>query len=568
MLILTTLNSQYVHTNLALKYLGGVARNLSEPYVLMEFTINESLDEILRRIFERKPEMVAFSCYIWNIQDTVKVMKNLRKVLPEALIVVGGPEVSYDSLAFLEEHPYVDVVVCGEGEKTFEELLTAWRARSSMEGIAGLTWWRGREAIKNPDRLVLKDLDSVPLAYGTEPLVADGRIVYYETSRGCPFNCSYCLSSTVRGVRFIPDDRIKHEIKTLVAAGVEQVKFVDRSFNCRPDRALEIMRFLADLSGQTSFHFEIMADLLDEETWQFLATVKPGLFQFEIGVQSTNPETLAKINRNQDLQRLAENLRVLQQAGRIRIHLDLIAGRPEEDMESLARSFNWTYELKPDYLQLGFLKLLKGTAIRRQSAQGDYLFKDYPPYEVLANRWLGFKDISLLKVIEDLLQKYYNSRVFCCTLNYCGTNLFPGNSFEFYKALADYWLREDLVGRAINRERLYVILFEFLSQLDGTNSSKYRQLLIMDFVINNRNLNIPAELGRMQIEKQGMRIKRFLADRERNMPGFRNKYRPRIEVFPLDILDLAGISLQEKEVPYYPVLFTYDEGVKLEYIDL
>ncbi|NLV17459.1 MAG: DUF4080 domain-containing protein [Syntrophomonadaceae bacterium] len=568
MLILTTLNSQYVHTNLALKYLRGVALKLGEPFVLMEFTINESPDEILWRIFQHRPEMVAFSCYIWNIQDTVKVMKNLRKVWPEVLMVVGGPEVSYDSQSFLDEHPYVDLVVRGEGEKTFEELLTAWRAGSSMEGIAGLTWRRDREIIMNPDRPVFENLDLIPLAYGTENPAADGRIVYYETSRGCPFNCSYCLSSTLRGVRFFTDERIKHEIKAMVTAGVGQVKFVDRSFNCRPERALEIMRFLAELPGQTCFHFEIMADLLDEETLKFLATVKPGLFQFEIGVQSTNSETLSKINRRQDLRRLAENLRVLQRIGNIRIHLDLIAGLPEENMDSLVKSFNWTYGLKPDYLQLGFLKLLKGTAIRQQSEQGDYLFKDYPPYEVLSNRWLSFGEISFLKVVEDLLQKYYNSRVFSFTLKYCEATVFPGNPFGFYQSLADYWIRKDLVGRSLKRERLYIFLFQFLSGLEGTNSNEFRQLLILDFVINNRNLNIPTELERMQIEKQGTRIKGFLADRERKMPGFRNRYRPRIEVFPLDILALAGISLQEKESPYYLVLFTYDEDVKLEYINL
>ncbi|MGE5544098.1 MAG: DUF4080 domain-containing protein, partial [Bacillota bacterium] len=435
-LVLTTLNSQYVHSNLAIRYLAGVAQQLDQAHLVMEFTINESLDHILRSLVRAHPEMVAFSCYIWNIEDTVKLAQNMKKVLPSVVIVVGGPEVSYDSVRFLNDNPSIDMVVRGEGEETFRELLLAWRQGLSGEGIAGLTWRQGEHICENPSRELEVDLNSVPMPYGTDPVLPDGRIVYYETSRGCPFNCSYCLSSTIRGVRYFPLDRVRREISALVAAGVSQIKFVDRSFNCHPNRALEIMRFLADLPGETNFHFEIVADALTSEMLELLARVKPGRFQFEIGVQSTNPNTLTRINRHQDLTRMADNIKLLTERKNIHIHLDLIAGLPEEDYQSLAKSFNWVYDLQPDYFQLGFLKLLKGTAIREEAPRWDYVCKDYPPYEVLANRWLSFDEISTLKIIDDLLQRYYNSHVFGHTLAYCIPRLFTGNAFRFYEALA------------------------------------------------------------------------------------------------------------------------------------
>jgi len=568
-LVLTTLNSQYVHSNLALRYLAGVAQEFEQNHLVMEFTINESLDHILRTIVGAQPKMVAFSCYIWNIEDTIKLTQNLRKVLPSVVIIAGGPEVSYDSVQLLQTQPSIDMVVRGEGEETFREVLLAWRHGRNGEGIAGLTWRQGERIYENPDRQLQVDLDRIPMPYGTEPVLSDRRIIYYETARGCPFNCSYCLSSTIRGVRYFPLERVRTEISALVAAGVSQIKFVDRSFNCHPGRALELMRFLAGLPGETNFHFEIVADALSSEVLDFVKDVKPGRFQFEIGVQSTNPNTLARINRRQDLTRLAENIKALMEPKNIHIHLDLIAGLPEEDYQSLAQSFNWVYALQPDYLQLGFLKLLKGTAIREEAPRWDYVYKDYPPYEVLANRWLSFSEMSTLKIIDDLLQRYYNSHIFDHTLTYCIPRLFAGDAFRFYELLAEYCLAEGLVSRPSKRERLYVNLANFLSRLDPVNSMQYKQLLILDFVINNRNLNIPPELGRMRIENQGARIKAYLREHDNlkethGVPG-----KPRIEVFLTDILALAGIEEPVAPKPWYPVRFDYgEEGTTFENIDL
>jgi radical SAM superfamily enzyme YgiQ (UPF0313 family) len=568
-LLLTTLNSQYVHSNLALRYLAGVANQIEQTHQVMEFTINESLDHILRTIVRAQPEMLAFSCYIWNIEDTLRLAQNLKKVLPSVVIVAGGPEVSYDSVQLLQAHPSIDMVVRGEGEETFRELLLAWRDGRDGNGIAGLTWRQGDHIIENPDRDLVKDLNRIPLPYGPAPSIPDSRILYYETSRGCPFNCSYCLSSTIRGVRYFPLDRVRQEIMALVIEGVPQIKFVDRSFNCHPKRALELMRFLAELPGETNFHFEIVADALSNEVLELLASVKPGRFQFEIGVQSINPNTLEKINRRQDLTRLANNIRALMKRKNIHIHLDLIAGLPEEDYQSLGESFNWVYDLQPDYLQLGFLKLLKGTAIREEAPRWDYVYKEYPPYEVLANRWLSFSEMSRLKIIDDLLQRYYNSHVFDYTLAYSISRLFEGNAFRFYEKLADYFISQGLDGKPSKRERLYVIMADFLSQIDPKNSLSYTQLLMFDFVLNNRHLNVPLQLGRTTIEDQGARIKAYLREQDNLMEKPRGSLKPRIEVFPLDVLALAGIREPAAPQPWYAVLFSYgEEGTTVEYIDL
>jgi len=328
------------------------------------------------------------------------------------------------------------------------------------------------------------------------------------------------------------------------------------------------MRFLADLPGETNFHFEIVADALTDEMLELLAGVKKGRFQFEIGVQSINPDTLARINRRQDLGRMAQNIKLLVERRNIHIHLDLIAGLPEEDYQSLAESFNWVYGLQPDYFQLGFLKLLKGTAIREEAPRWDYVYKDYPPYEVLANRWLSYDEISTLKVIDDLLHRYYNSHVFDYTLAYCIPRLFVGNAFRFYEALARFYMAEDLAGRPLRRERLYVILADFLSRVDPENSEQYKQLLILDFVVNNRHLNIPHELGRTTVENQNTRIRAFLEKNKKELAA-RGAEKTRIEVFPLDILFLAGINQPAPPQPWYPVLFCYEkEKTTLEYIEL
>lgn len=570
MLILTTLNSQYVHSNLALKYLAGVAKQINEAHLVMEFTINESLDDIGRTIVRANPGVLAFSCYIWNIEDTIKLTQNLKKVLPLVTIVVGGPEVSYDSVQFLREHPFIDLVIRSEGEETFRELLLARRQDRGLEGIAGLTWRQGDTIYENPNRSLQEELDRIPLPYGNDSITPDGRILYYETSRGCPFNCTYCLSSTIRGVRYFTMERIRKEISALASSGVSQIKFVDRSFNCHPSRSLELMRFLADLPGETNFHFEIVADVLTSEMLDLLAEVKPGRFQFEIGIQSINPTTLQRINRRQDLTRLAANIRILKKGRNIRLHLDLIAGLPEEDYQSLAESFNWAYDLQPDYLQLGFLKLLKGTSIREEAPRWGYVYKEYPPYEVLSNKWLSFSEISILKLVEDLLQRYYNSHVFSYTLAYCIPHLFQGNAFKFYEGLAEYGLTRGIAGRPSKRERLYVNLANFLAQVDPSNALKYKQLLVYDFVINNRRLNVPEELGRTQIENQGARIKTYLRDREGlKGPAGKKPNKPRIEVFPIDILALVGIREPGPSKPWYPTLFQYgEEGTTVEYIDL
>ncbi len=555
MLVLTSLNSQYVHSNLAIRYLAGIAKRFDHPHQLIEFTINDSADHVLSTLYKLRPQVAAFSCYIWNIEDSLRLMDNLKKVLPSVLIIAGGPEVSYDPIRLLKDNHFLDLVISGEGEETFAELMASGFDPDVWGETAGLTWRNGTQVTMNSSRPLITNFDSIPRPYDID-FVPDGRIVYYETSRGCPFSCSYCLSSASKGVRYFPMERIRAEIKSLVASGVKQIKFVDRTFNSDRVRALEIMRFLAEIPGTTTYHFEIVADLLDEATLDWLANVRQGLFQFEIGVQSINPCTLASINRRQNLMRIKENILKLQSDHRIRIHIDLIAGLPFEDIGSFQVSFNWTYGLNPDYLQLGFLKLLKGTSIRLKRDDFDFVYKSYPPYEVLSNRWLSYQDILMLKVVEDLVQKYRNSGVFTQTLKYVVSHLYKGDAFRFFWEVAQFWSGQGLTGVPVKRERLYVILDQFLRSRTN-NGVTTNQLIILDFVINNRNLNIPIELAPLQIQEQGKLTKAYLRDNKDSLPDTGHVNRPRIEVFAIDVLFYAEICGKSGSKTVYPVMFIY-----------
>lgn len=564
MLVLTTLNSQYIHSNLALRYLSGVAAEMEYSHTVMEFTINEDIDSIVRRIYRRDPTEVAFSCYIWNINETIQVIKTLKKVSPKVKILVGGPEVSYDAVQLMRRNPDIDITVRGEGEDTFRELLLCWQSTGSLAEIDGITWRDGEQINENPYRQLIDDLGSIPLAYGYAPLDLDGRIIYYEASRGCPYNCSYCLSSTIRGVRYFPPERIRREIADLVKSGVHQVKFVDRSFNCNSDKALELMKYLARLPGQTNFHFEIVADILTPEMLEFLSEVPAGKFQFEIGIQSINPATLSSINRSADLVKTASNIKALKKLNNIHLHLDLIVGLPFEDYESISRSFNWVYDLGPDHFQLGFLKLLKGSAIRDQAEKHRMVFKDQPPYEILANRWLSYNHISQLKIIESLLNKYFNSGVFSSSLDYCVNHVFGHNAMMFYEKLADWWIKGKHDEKPVRRDKLYGILAEFITGYAPEHAENAAQLLMYDFVYSNPNQNVPEELNRFTITEQAMLIKNYLRSKVQDRSG-----RCRIEVFKIDVLNFVGHTEKNQDRPYYPVLFEWHEKrAAVKYIEL
>ncbi|QGP92172.1 hypothetical protein MGLY_15360 [Neomoorella glycerini] len=496
--LLTTLNAKYIHVNLTLRYLRACCRDLPLDFILEEFTINDRPENIAGRVYRLQPDLVAFSCYIWNIDPTLAVIQILKTVRPDLPILCGGPEVSFDTAAFLAQNPQVDLAITGEGEIPFrtlmeqlagrqhapaggrEEPLPASIARPATGRLApgpvpdpaaipGLAWRRGGEVVVNPPAPPTRDLDAIPFPY-QEDLDAAGndlrqRTVYYETSRGCPFTCGFCLSSTTRGIRYFSLERVKADLTRLLAAGVREIKFVDRTFNAHKKRALAIWEYIASLRPKARFYFEIAGDRLDEEMLAFLDRVPPGLFQFEIGVQTIDPQVNSLCHRSQDWQRLAANVRRLREMGNIRLHLDLIAGLPGEGYAGVGKSFDAVATLKPHEIQLGFLKLLKGTALRARAREFGYRFVDRPPYEVLASSAITYEEMLRLHDVETLLRYHGNSHLADHALAYLAAAAFGGSYFAVYEALAAWWEAWGLMRRGHSQRDLYNHLAAFTASL-------------------------------------------------------------------------------------------------------
>ena len=483
-IVLAALNAKYIHSNLALRYLRGVCTG--HEVSLREYSINDRLDLVAGELYKLGAEVIGLSCYIWNLSETLELADTLRQVCPESIIVLGGPEVSFDPGEYLANSSCVDYVVYGEGEETFRELLDylslepASRDKAGLGRINGIAYRTGEGVCVNPPRALIRDLDSVPSPYlDFEGL--ENKIAYVESTRGCPFSCQYCLSSTFQGVRFFPLERTKRELEGLIEAGVTQVKFVDRTFNCNKDHAMQLWAFLAQWKPQANFHFEISADLLEQEELDFLGTVRPGLFQFEVGVQSTNLHTLELIERRTNLSRLAENVRSVARKGNILQLLDLIAGLPGEDYYSFAASFDEVYSWGPDKLQLGFLKLLKGAGIREKAAEWGYRFTTSPPYKVLGNNWLEYGELLRLQIIEDLVDKYFNSGRFVQSLAF----LIAGFSgpFSFFEALAGFWEDKGYHRQSHNAKVLFELLLEFYQSCYSESDPVFAQLLQFDYLL-------------------------------------------------------------------------------------
>ncbi|WP_018131069.1 B12-binding domain-containing radical SAM protein [Effusibacillus pohliae] len=490
-ILLTTLNAKYVHSSLALRYL----RSYAEPHFpgirLVEYTINDLAEKIAADIYKRQPDVVGFSCYIWNITETIAVIKRLKKVLPDVKIILGGPEVSYETRLFMEQHPYIDYVVAGEGEQTFLELLQALAAGRGAEGIPGVVYRDGDMIWENPPRPLLSNLNVIPSPYQDRLEELENRIVYFECSRGCPFKCQYCLSSIEDGVRYFHLERVKRDLKRLIDAGVRQIKFVDRTFNIHKRYALEIFQFLIDNRRDTTFHFEITADILKPDVVDFLNEHAPkGLFQFEIGVQSTNDLTNELVQRRQNFEKLANTVRKIKQGGKIHQHLDLIAGLPEEDYASFRKTFNDVYALQPDELQLGFLKMLKGVGVKIRAAEHGYVWNDEPPYEILYNNVLSYDDILRLKGVEDILERYSNSHKFDVSLPYIIAQEFA-TPFDFFQDFADYWETHGLFKIGHRLKALYQHLYDFLQTRNSKHLPVIRELLKLDMALHERSRQWP-----------------------------------------------------------------------------
>ena len=520
--LLTTLNSKFIHSSLALRYIRAYCRDKPYDLKVREFTINDSVDLVLGEIYKEAPDIAAFSCYIWNITETMALARRIKQVKEDTVIVLGGPEVSYDSLDIMKRNPFIDYIVRGEGEETFRELMEhIAEGRGAIEGIRGVTYRSGGSVVENKGRELIRNLDTIPFPYLPDDGLKD-RIAYYEASRGCPFRCRYCLSSTIRGVRFFPVDRVKRDLDCLIGWGVKQVKFVDRTFNCKSSFSREIFSYLIEKGGDINFHFEITADLLNAELIRLLHTAPPGLFQFEVGVQTTNPGVLKEINRKTRQDVLFQNVKEISRGGNIHQHLDLIAGLPGEDMTSFAKSFDDVYGLAPDMLQLGFLKLLKGSGIRERAQEYGYVFTAEPPYEVLSNKWMGFEDMRRLKLVEQVLEYYYNSHGFDNTIDYMISYTGRG-AFAFFKDLSEYWEEKDLHLVRHRRKRLYSLLYEYCRVRLEAPAIMVNELLKLDFLLTEKTSVLPVPINRIELPALKQRCFDFLGKPENikvYLPGY------------------------------------------------
>ncbi|MCI5721141.1 MAG: B12-binding domain-containing radical SAM protein [Firmicutes bacterium] len=461
-ILLTTLNSKYVHSNLALKYLYHAALEelgdtADHSVVLQEFTINNPMEYVYGELVRGDYDLVCFSVYIWNVEKVKALASKLKEACPAVKILMGGPEVSYDTESFLAEEPYVDYVICGEGEGLFRALCRDIAACKSLPET--------QSVIRKAGDGGFDDWENIPFPYEKLPVEED-KVIYYETSRGCPYRCAYCLSSIDKGIRSMPPDRVKRELSFFIERNVKQVKLIDRTFNYDRERTFEIWRFLIENdNGRTNFHFEICGELLDDGLIELLKTARPGLFQFEVGIQSTCPEALTAVNRRPETDKLFTNIRRVIETGNIHMHVDLIAGLPYEGFQRFGRSFNDVYSLGADNLQLGFLKLLKGTEIRNRAAEGMYRYEKQAPYEIISNRWISAGELVRLKMIENVLDLYDNKGGFCLSLRNIMA-LTGLDAFGFYMEFSEFFYEEGYQHRSHKKEDLYRILNKFAESKD------------------------------------------------------------------------------------------------------
>ena len=489
-IILAACNAKYIHSNLAVYDLQAYARQYQQHILLKEYTINQQKDEIMKDLYEEKPDVICFSCYIWNISFVKELAEDLKKVLPSVPFWAGGPEVSFDAEAFLAANPAFDGVMVGEGEETFLELAGYYvDHEKSLEQIRGIAFRKENQVLHNGWREIM-DLSKVPFPY-KDLQDFDHRIIYYESSRGCPFSCSYCLSSVDKKLRFRSLDLVRKELQFFLDHKVPQVKFVDRTFNCKHDHAMAIWKYIVEHdNGVTNFHFEIAADLLREEELELMATMRPGLIQLEIGVQSTNLQTLEAIRRKTDFSRICQIVERIHSFGNIHQHLDLIAGLPYEDYDSFHHSFNDVYALRPQQFQLGFLKVLKGSLMKQMEKEYGIVHKEKEPYEVLSTNWITYEDVLNLKKVENMVEVYYNSGQFENSLKYVET-LFP-DSFTMYEALGRFYEQKGYDCISHNRLRRYEILLEFIESLKQGDVQKGADALVLDLYLREKLKSRPS----------------------------------------------------------------------------
>ena len=470
--LLAAINAKYIHSNLGIYSLKTYGEKMLKEWELAEqaeislaeYTINHQMEQILQDIYKRKPDVIGFSCYIWNISYVKVILADIKKVLPDVKIWAGGPEVSYHGEAFLKEEPAVDLVMMGEGEITFAHFLKALLEGEDLKQVPGLMVRNADGTFTDTGFRQVMDMSQIPFPYAFMDMKElEHRIIYYESSRGCPFSCAYCLSSIDKKLRFRSLDLVLPELEWFLQAKVPQVKFVDRTFNCKKSHAMAIWQYIRDHdNGVTNFHFEIAADLLDKDELDLLSTMRPGLVQLEIGVQSTNEKTLEAIRRKTDIEEIREITETINSWHNIHQHLDLIAGLPWEDLKRFKQSFNDVYEMEPEQLQLGFLKVLKGSYMEELIPTCDLLYSAAPPYEVLCTKWLSYGDVLELKDIEEMTEVHYNSRQFTCTLKELEKEF--DTPYEMFSFMAGYYNKNHLFGISHSRIARYEILWKIIQE--------------------------------------------------------------------------------------------------------
>lgn len=506
-ILLTAINAKYIHSNLAVYSLRAYAQKYLPKYLpehpqeylkeeveieIAEYTINHQVGDILEGIYKAEPDVLCFSCYIWNMNDVEELMGEYHKLCPGVPIWVGGPEVSYETEVFLGSHPEVTGVMVGEGEQTFLELCAYYGAaepKRALADIAGIVYRDGGEICHTPAREAV-DLSRIPFCYG-ETGDFKNRIIYYESSRGCPFRCSYCLSSVEKQLRFRDIGLVKKELAFFIEKEVPQVKFVDRTFNCRHEHAMEVWKFLKEHdNGITNFHFEISADLLTEEEIALIGTMRPGLIQLEIGVQSTNEATIAEIHRTMQLERLKKVVGEIQKGKNIHEHLDLIAGLPYEDYATFARSFDEIYALKPNQLQLGFLKVLKGSYMYEHAPEYELVYRSRPPYEVLRTKWLDFPEVLRIRQVEEMLEVYYNSGQYEVSMKILETQY--ESPFVMFQSLGEFYEKRGYFSMSHSRIRRAEILLEFAREAVPQAVPVLKESLIFDLYYRENSKSRPG----------------------------------------------------------------------------
>ncbi|MCI6497551.1 MAG: B12-binding domain-containing radical SAM protein [Lachnospiraceae bacterium] len=550
--LIVAINAKYIHSNLAIYSIRAYCKKCGINLDIAEFTINQKTDSMLKEIYKKKPDFIGFSCYIWNIEFVLKLAGEVKRVLPDVTIWLGGPEVSYDAANVIADNDFVDGVMIGEGEITFSRVIKAYENGDDVSQIPGVAV-RGSIKVHQAEYM---NMDDIPFPYENFKDM-EHRIIYYESSRGCPYSCSYCLSSVDKRVRFRSMELVKKELKVFIDANVPQVKFVDRTFNCDRKRTKEIWEFIRDNdNGITNFHFEISADIITDEEIELLHSLRPGLVQLEIGVQTTNEKTVQAIRRKMDFEKLSYVVNRIHETGNVHQHLDLIAGLPYEDYASFRNSFNDVYALKPEQLQLGFLKVLKGSYMQEQAYENDIVYSSYPPYEVLSTPWLPYSDVLRLKGVEEMVEVYYNSGQFVTTVKYM--EKYFDTPFDMFEYMAEYYEENGLYDCGHSRIARYNILIDAL----GDRMELLPEIMTYDLYLRENMKTRPSFA--VNLEEEYNRISAIYTD-EQNIRELLPEYEEyttkqmqrmtHVDRFSFDILEFARSGKINRQETY--LLFDY-----------